>query len=275
MSTDWLVIERRQAPLVLSVPHAGIEIPASIEAALVDPWLARKDTDWWLGSLYDFAEALDVTLVRTRLSRTVVDVNRDPDGTPLYPGLGGTELCPTTTFDREPLYADDRAPAPAEVATRRSAYHAPYHAALAAELERLRRAHGHVVLWDAHSIRSRVPALFDGTLPHLNLGTYAGRSCAPALRETLAKLCSASAFTHVVDGRFKGGYITRRYGMPPAHVHAVQFEIALRAYVAEPERIAPDTFPPRYDAALAAPLRALLERLLRACLEFNPAGSAP
>ena len=170
---DWLFIERRQAPLIVSIPHAGTDL-ITFEAAFVDLWLARKDTDWRLEELYDFAAPLGATVLRTRLSRSIIDVNRDPSGASLYPGQATTELVPTTTFDGEPLYPSGRAPDAAEIAERHRRYFDPYHAALGEEIARLRQQHKRVALFDAHSIRSVIPRLFEGELPVFNLGTNSG-----------------------------------------------------------------------------------------------------
>jgi formiminoglutamase len=188
------------------LPHTGTDIPADIEAKLVSPWLARKDADWWVHLLYDFAQSLGATTVRTSLSRTVIDVNRDPSGASLYPGQATTDLCPTTTFDGEPLYEAGREPDAAEIARRRTEYFEPYHATLAAELQRLRAQHARVMLYEAHSIRSRVPRLFDGLLPHFNIGTNGGASCDPTLASAIEAACDKSSFTRVTNGRFKGGW---------------------------------------------------------------------
>jgi formiminoglutamase len=201
---DWLTVIRNDAPLIVSLPHTGTEIPAEIMEMLVSPWLARKDTDWWIDRLYDFAEDIGATVIRTAISRTLIDVNRDPSGASLYPGRATTGLCPTTTFDGESLYRDGP-PDEAEIARRRIAFFEPYHQALAAELDRLRELHGHVVLYDAHSIRSRIPRLFDGVLPHFNIGTNDGVSCARALEAEVERVCSATMFDRVTNGRFKGG----------------------------------------------------------------------
>ena len=266
---DWLVVRRGTAPLVVSMPHTGTAIPATLAADLVSPWLARKDTDWWIDRLYDFAPALGATLVRTTVSRTVIDPNRDPSGASLYPGQATTELCPTTTFDGEPLYRAGRAPGAAQIAARRAAWFEPYHRALAAELARLHAQHRTVVLYDCHAIRSVIPRLFTGTLPNFNLGTHSGASCAPQLTSRLEALCDATPYSRVTNGRFRGGYTTRHYGRPAAGIHAVQMELACRGYLREPAGSLDEaSWPCGYEAQGAAPLRAVLERLLRACLEF-------
>ncbi|ACA16145.1 N-formylglutamate amidohydrolase [Methylobacterium sp. 4-46] len=267
MTPAWLAVRRGASPLLLSLPHTGTEIPPEIEAGLVSPWLARKDTDWFIERLYAFAADLDATIIRTSLSRTVIDVNRDPSGASLYPGQATTELCPTTTFDGEPLYRDGQAPDPAD---RRARWFDPYHAALQDELARLRRLHPRVVLYDAHSIRSEIPRLFPGLLPHFNIGTHGGQACDPALQERIEAICRGSGLSQVSNGRFRGGFITRAYGRPQDGVHAVQMELACRAYLAEPVGpVDPATWPVPYDPDHAAPVRAALQDVLSACLAFG------
>ena len=272
---DWLHIHRGDAPLVVSIPHAGTEIPPDLEARLVSPWLARKDADWWLGRLYDFADDLGATVVRTGVSRTVIDVNRDPSGVSLYPGQATTGLCPTETFDNEPLYQPGQEPTEAEIAARRARFFDPYHAALSSELDRLVARHGQVVLYDAHSIRSRAPRLFDGELPQFNIGTHGGAACAPALATAVEAACDATGLSRVTDGRFKGGWITRHYGRPGQGVHAVQMELACRGYIDEPPALTAETWPTPYHPPRAAPLREALTDVLKACLAFASTSPPP
>jgi formiminoglutamase len=269
---DWLVVTRGEAPLVLGLPHTGTEIPDGVEDRLVSPALARKDTDWWLERLYDFAPVLGATVVRTRISRTVIDVNRDPSGASLYPGQATTGLCPVETFDGEPLYRPGREPDAEEIARRRALYFDPYHAALSAESARLRRRHPRVVLYDGHSIRSVVPRLFEGELPNLNIGTNGGASCDPGLERAVERAADGTGFSRVVNGRFKGGWVTRHHGRPGDGVHAVQMEIACRGYMDEP--VGPlggpagEGWPVPYDPERAAPMRAALTRILEAALAW-------
>jgi N-formylglutamate deformylase len=266
---DWLIVQRGDAPVLLSAPHAGTDLPGDLESRLVSPWLARKDTDWYVDRLYEFAGELGATVIRTRVSRSMIDVNRDPEGRSLYPGQATTELCPTTTFDGEPLYRAGGEPDAGEIAARRERYYNPYHAAITAAIARLRTAHGAVVLYDAHSIRSVVPRLFDGTLPVFNLGTNSGRSCPPGLAHTVHEICASSGLPTVVDGRFKGGYITRHYGQPESGVHAVQLELAMRGYLEEPTSADRDEcWPPPFEPARAAGLIWTLRRVVEACAGF-------
>ena len=262
---DWVVVERRDAPLIVSIPHARTEL-LGFEPAFVGPWLARKDADWRLDALYDFLAPLGATVVRTQLSWSIIDVNRDPSGASLYPGQATTELVPTTTFDGEPLYRPARAPDAAEIAERRRLYFDPYHAALASEIARLRQQHKRIALFDAHSIRSVIARLFDGELPVFNLGTNSGASCDPGLRDRVGAVLATSGQTCVVEGRFKGGWITRARGKPAEGVESLQLELACRAYMHEPEWPAPDNWPTPIDEKRAAPTRATIKRVLEAIL---------
>jgi len=264
----WLSIHRGDAPIVIAFPHGGIDL-AGLDAQFVSPWLAQRDADWWIADLYTFARELGVTTVATGISRSVIDCNRDPSGASLYPGAATTELVPTTTFDGEPLYAG-ALPDAAAIAGRRSAYFDPYHAALSGEIDRLRAENPRVVVYDAHSIRSRIPRLFDGELPQFNIGTNSGASCDAALTSAIAAPCAASGLGHVVNGRFKGGWTTRHHGDPAGGVHAVQMELALRGYVAEPASIDPTSWPaPLATAPAIAPV---LRRVIDAALAFAISG---
>ena len=266
---QWLEVRRGAAPVIVSIPHAGTEIPPHLSGRFASLWLARRDADWWVDELYSFADALGATVVRTRLSRSVIDVNRDPSGASLYPGQATTELCPSTTFDGEPLYRRGHAPDADEISARRRLFFQPYHDTLAAEVARLREAHPRVVLYDAHSIRSRVPRLFEGELPQFNIGTNSGQSCAPELAAAVETVCDGSNHSRVTNGRFKGGWITRSFGNPADGVHAIQMELACRGYMDEPaDEPTPDAWPPPFDADRAAPMAAILKGVLAACLAF-------
>jgi len=263
----WLRVQQGSAPLIVSIPHAGTDIPPDIEARLVSPWLGRRDADWWVDRLYAFADDLGATVIGTAMSRTVIDVNRDPSGASLYPGAATTELCPTTTFDGEPLYRPGEAPGPGEIAERRAAWFDPYHQALEREIERLLTRHGAVVLYDAHSIRSLIPRLFDGELPQFNIGTNSGVSCDWSLTAAVEAACDTSAFTRATNGRFKGGHITRRHGRPERRVHAIQMELACRGYMDEPAgAVTAENWPTRFEPARARSMISVLMTTLQACL---------
>ncbi|HYE44243.1 MAG TPA: N-formylglutamate deformylase [Caulobacter sp.] len=265
--TPWLHVHQGSAPLIVSIPHAGTMIPPEIAEHLVSHDLAIHDADWFIPELYAFAAGLGVTLVRTEVSRTAIDVNRDPSGQSLYPGQATTGLCPDTTFDGEPLYRPGHAPRQAEITRRRISYFAPYHDALEGEIDRLRLIHPCIVLYDAHSIRSRVDRLFDGELPALNLGTNGGASAGAEPTAIAERHMAASGLSHVTNGRFKGGWITRHYGDPDGGVHALQMEIAQRAYMDEPAGL--DI--PTWNEARAAPLQAVLKAMLTDLIDWTKA----
>jgi N-formylglutamate deformylase len=250
-------------PLLLSLPHVGTALSPGLAERLQGPAAEVSDTDWHLEQVYAFARALGASVLVPRYSRYVVDLNRPPENTPMYPGVNNTGLCPLHAFSGAELYRPGQAPGEAEIAQRVQQYWQPYHGALQGELARLKARHGHAMLWDGHSIASQLPWLFEGRLPDLNLGTASGASCAPGLRARLAALLAAQPhFSHAVDGRFKGGYITRRYGQPAQGVHAVQLEMAFATYLqAEAPPWALDT------ARLAGQLQPLLEQLLAAMIE--------
>ena len=267
--TGWLDIKRGEAPLVVAFPHTGTDL-ADTGGAFRCEWIARRDADWWVDRLYGFATELGATTIRTDISRSVIDVNRDPSGASLYPEQATTELCPTTTFDGEPLYRD-AGPDEAEIARRRSLWFTPYHAAIEAEIARLRVIHPRVIVYDAHSIRSHVPRLFDGELPQFNIGTNDGQTCDPALASAIETICAASGRTHVLDGRFKGGWTTRHYGRPENGVHAIQMELAMRGYLDEPDDVNETNWPALLAPARANNLTPILKDVLRACIAFAAA----
>lgn len=250
-------------PLLINVPHAGTHVPDEIRAGMTAEGEALPDTDWHVPFLYQHAVPAGATLLAATHSRYVIDLNRDPDGVPLYPDADNTELCPTLTFDNAPIYQPGRAPDAAAVASRMETCWAPYHALLRQQIDEIRERNGHVVLLDAHSIRSHVPRFFDGELPDLNLGTADGRSCSPALEARALEVLEQEAdFTRVLNGRFKGGYITRHYGRPEQSVHALQLEIAQSAYMSE-------AAPYPWDADRALPLITVLRKLVDALISWR------
>jgi N-formylglutamate deformylase len=261
---DVFTLHRGTRPLLVSVPHAGRDIPAELRERLVPRALNVEDTDWHLDRLYDFVREQGASLIVPHCSRYVIDLNRPSDNTPMYPGVNNTELCPTRFFTGDPLYRDGQAPTDAEVQQRVERYWRPYHGALREELQRLKAQHGHAVLFDGHSIKSQLPWLFEGQLPDLNLGTANGASCDPSLRDALAAvLATQDHFTHVVDGRFKGGHITRHYGQPAQGVHAVQLEQCWRSYLDEKQ-------PSQWDPAQAERVMPLLRSMVDVLLDWHP-----
>ena len=251
--TVWPYRYRRgSSPLVVSMPHVGTFVPRSVGRQLTDCAVRRPDTDWHLPRLYDFLPELGATAIQATHSRYVVDLNRPPDGSNLYPGRDTPRLCPIDTFHSEPLYREGD-PDEAEIGRRVQRVWRPYHRRLAAELARVRDEHGIAILWDAHSIVSVAPRLFEGRLADFNLGTADGASCDRELAEALAAALSRHpGYTSVLNGRFKGGYITRQYGAPSQGVHAVQLEMAEAVYMQE---TSPYTFVSERAAAVSRILR--------------------
>jgi N-formylglutamate deformylase len=257
---NTFTLHQGRAPLLISLPHDGSFIPADIAARMHPAARRSPDTDWHVARLYEpLAEALGASVLKPVASRYVVDLNRPADGHALYPGQRETGLVPLVGFDGEPLYREGEAPDAAEVQRRMNEYWQPYHDALAQEIARLQAEHGRVVLWEGHSIRGRVPMLFEGRLPDFNLGTADGASCGGALQARLVECLQAqSRYSIAVNGRFKGGYITRHYGRPDAGVQAVQLELVQLNYMDEASFA--------YEASKASQVQALIGRLLRACV---------
>jgi formiminoglutamase len=306
---------RGEGPVILGQPHAGTFVPDDILRRLNAAGRALTDTDWHIGTLYD-GLLPGATVVRATFHRYVIDANRPPGGESLYPGRNTTGLCPVTDFDGREIYHMGEAPEADEVAERLARFHAPYHAALAAEVARVRARHGFAILYDCHSIRSEIPFLFEGTLPVLNIGTDGGRTCDGTIEALVAARCGlgrapregggrsggaapappgyfgkeeagaespgdagatadgaesagtaspdAIPFPAVLNGRFRGGWTTRHYGRPAEGIHAIQMEIAQRAYLAA------EAPPWAFDAARAARLRALLARILADLADWRP-----
>ena len=257
--TDIFSFKKGHFPLLVSLPHSGENL-GPFAAQMTPTAMRMADTDWHLRQLYGFLDDMGVSVLAAQHSRYVIDLNRDPSGKSLYPGQDVTELCPTTTFAGEPIYQRDTAPSGADISARVATYWQPYHDALAAELDRLKAKHGYALLWEAHSIASHVPRFFDGKLPDFNLGTNGGNSCGAGIGEGLiAALGTAEKYSGVLNGRFKGGYITRHYGNPAAGVHSVQLELSQVTYMNEKH---PFDYKQQDAAEVAVPIRRMIETML-------------
>ena len=251
---------RGESPILVSFPHDGTDFPARIKPGLNEHGLKNTDGDWYIFELYNRIIGRDISYIRARYSRYVVDLNRSPAGELLYPGKMETGICPLATFDGMPVYLPGKQPGDREVRSRVETYWQPYHNHLQAELRRIRDRHGYAILWDAHSIRAEVPGLFDGVLPDLNFGTAGGRSCAQALIEQLVGYAArASTYSVALNGRFKGGYITRHYGDPASGVHSIQLEINQNTYLTNTEE-------PEMNQEQARRLSLLLHSLLQSAV---------
>jgi formiminoglutamase len=257
-----LKFSRGRVPLLISMPHAGLRLTPAVQAGLVDEALSLPDTDWHIPQLYDFATELGASTLAAEYSRFVIDLNRPSDDKPLYAGAT-TGLFPSILFDGVPLFKDGQAPGAEERATYLELIWKPYHQTLQQELARLKDEFGYAMLFDAHSIRGHIPHLFDGRLPDFNLGSFNGASCDLELAERLEATCAeATDYSHVLNGRFKGGHITRHYGDPANNIHAVQLELAQSTYMEE-------FVPFHYRPDLAEPTRVVLRELLEGMVSWG------
>lgn len=257
-----VLVQNGKSPLVLGMPHGGTFVPDELLVRLNERGKALDDTDWHIARLYAGLVS-EVTTVEATFHRYVIDANRDPNGKSLYPGQNTTTLCPLTDFDGLTIWREGEEPSLDEVSERRECFHKPYHDALSTEIERVKSLHGFAILYDCHSIRSTIPFLFEGQLPVFSIGTDGGKTCDRSIERLTIKECSfASSFEHVVNGRFKGGWTTRHYGQPNENVHAIQMELAQRAYMTEQ---APWTYHKEY----ADKLRPHLQSILASLVETN------
>lgn len=262
---DPVEVVRGDSPVILGLPHTGTWLPDDILARLNDRGRTLADTDWHIHQLY--AGLLPkATTVRATFHRYVIDANRGPEDESLYPGQNTTGLVPVTDFDGNPIWTEP--PSPEDVADRLARFHAPYHAALAAEIARVRAKHGIAILYDCHSIRSVIPFLFEGVLPDFNIGTANGTSCAAAIEAATQEVAAATGRPWVVNGRFRGGWTTRHYGRPEAGVHAIQMELAQSTHLAT--EVPPFDLDPAKAEALRKPLGEILARLEALAPELAP-----
>lgn len=256
---------RGNAPILISIPHSGTALPLALANRMTPEALRLPDVDRHLPLLYNIAKALDISILSANYARYVIDLNRPPNDVSLYPGFDTTGLCPTDTFEKEAIYLAGQTPDQSEVNDRISKYWQPYHKKLTSELARIKQLHGLAILWDAHSIASQVPRFFSGELPDLSFGSDDGKSCGASLQTAIAETMQESIHTrqysHVFNGRFKGGYITRQYGEPSQNIHSIQLEMTQRNYMME-------TYPYDYEAKLAEEIQPLLTDLLNTCLTW-------
>ena len=256
-------LQQGRVPLLVSMPHIGTHIPSDLQSGFVHQALQVEDTDWHLDQLYNFLDDIGASVLVPGTSRYVIDLNRPPDDAPMYPGAANTELCPTRFFNGTPLYHEGAEPTATERQRRRATYWQPYHDALITELARLKAAHGYALLWDAHSIRSQIPWLFEGRLPDLSIGTASGTSADAAITDAVMQACARHPhISSVVNGRFKGGFITRHYGQPAQNIHAIQLEMCQSLYMQE---VAPFAYDPTKAAQIQPVLRDMVASAISAC----------
>lgn len=259
MDASFDYIKGKQ-PLMISMPHNSSIIPVELESRLTKDGKNAADTDWFIDRLYDFAQLLGVHIIKPTWSRLYIDLNRDPEGVELYPGSNSTELCPTTEFSGKPVYLPGKEPNPSEISQRLEIAWRPYHQCIKETLTKMVSEHGYAILFDAHSIRSRVPRFFDGQLPDFNFGNNSGKSCDRVLIDKLEGL-NYKNWTQVTNGRFKGGYITRHYGNPAQNIHSIQLELSQSTYMDEEYM--------RWDESKAEQLKRQLQSIVQTLID-NP-----
>ncbi|SET21877.1 N-formylglutamate deformylase [Thalassotalea agarivorans] len=268
MSDSYQLIQGT-LPLLISMPHNGEALPQDVSTQMTDTGKQVKDTDWAMDILYDFAQAMGISVLKPRYNRYLIDLNRSPEDENLYPGQDSTELCPTTSFDKAPLYLAGKEPNSTEIKRRIDAYWHPYHQAIIDELARIKAIHGMAFLYDAHSIASQVPRFFEGTLPDFNFGTADGKSCPETLVNRLLDL-DFTPYSAVANGRFKGGYITRQYAQPSEHIFTLQLELSQATYMHEElARLSQDKL-----AQVQPYLKAIIETVLAYSNEYKTQGFA-
>ena len=258
------------SPLILAMPHTGLNIPPQVFSTLNENGQLLADTDWHIEKLYE-GLIPEATIVRALFHRYVIDANRDPNGESLYPGQNTTGLCPVTDFNGEPIYRPGMEPGSDTIGQRKDEFHRPYHEALQSEIDRIYRRFGTVILYDCHSIRSKIPFLFDGDLPDFNIGTNEGQTCSKSMQMQVAKICQeAENYSSVTNGRFKGGWTTRNYGNPDQKIHAIQMELAQITHL-QTEQVPFDYSPQRADK-LRVHLQKILEELTRQAIDISKKG---
>lgn len=258
MSQLPYTLSKGQTPILISMPHNASEIPSDLKAHMQDYAQLSPDTDCFVDRLYEMAAEMGIGILKPHYSRYVIDLNRPPDDTNLYPGADTTGLCPVTCFDRRPIYLPGQEPTQQEIQHRIQAYWQPYHQALQTETQRLYDLFGTVLVYDAHSIASHVPRFFEGQLPDLNLGTHNSQTCSPDLEAALVKVAEKSGYSWVLNGRFKGGYITRHYAQPEKRIYSFQLELSQATYMDEITR--------EWDSLKSLQIKKILKAFLVAAL---------
>ena len=248
--------------LLISMPHPGLLLPAEVADLLTPEARALPDTDWHMPQLYGFASQMGASLLMARYSRFAIDLNRPEDDTPLYQSAT-TGLFPDILFDGTSIFRPGATRSDESKAACKERIWRPYHGKLMAELNRIKGEFGYAVLLDAHSIRGEIPRLFDGKLPDFNIGTNDGKSCAKSLSDAVVEVLDAPGYRQVLNGRFKGGHITRHYGQPARAFHAVQLELAQRTYMNEHA-------PFDYRPDRAEKVQPILQRLVQTMIDWRP-----
>lgn len=227
-----IFVEEGQSPLILCLPHSGTDVPPFVAGRLNATGRLQADLGWRLEKVFDFHGALGATVIRSSVSRYVIDLDRDRE-TPISvaedPSLA---LCPVTTLDHKRIYKEGEEPGPTEVEQRMLLFYRPFHLALQQQIARLRRIHEKVILVDCQSMRSQIRGMSEKGLPMINIGSADGASCDPDLRSLfVGSFTAQDGYSVSVDVQTKGGFITRTCGQPAKGVHAMTLMLAQRSYL--------------------------------------------
>lgn len=242
MNNPYFIIEptSEKVPVILSVPHSGVEFPDELKAHYYPEMTAQPDdTDWFVHDLYNFAPELGITVIHAKYSRWVIDLNRDPESKPLYDdGRIITALVPTTDFLGNEIYIDKKfVPNDQETERRLEHYYWHYYQKIGSLLAERLAEFGQVLLWDAHSIRRFVPTIRNEPFPDLILGDTDEKSARKEIIEIALNSLKAGKYGVNHNTPFKGGHITRYFGKPQMQVHALQLEMAKTNYMNDDELV--------------------------------------
>ncbi|EAV43452.1 formiminoglutamase protein [Stappia aggregata IAM 12614] len=264
-----ILVEEGQSPLIVCLPHSGTDIPNAVEKRLNATGRLQADLAWRLERVFDFHGELNATVLRSSISRYVIDLDRDPKTPVSAANDPARALCPATTLDGKRIYQEGEEPGPTEIEQRSLLFYTPFHKALRHQIDRLLRSHGKVIVLDCQSMRSHIKGVTDNGLPIVSIGTAGGTSCDPDLRNVLVgSFKGLEGFTVSVDEQIKGGFITQTFGRPERGLHAMTLLLAQRSYL----RHESPPFEP--DKARMARLKVVLQDALTRLVDWTSISDA-
>jgi N-formylglutamate amidohydrolase len=219
--------------LVISVPHAGSEVPPAIRPSLAQTEsqiLATVD----VGTAQIFGPLPAAAVIIARWSRFVVDLNRD------HRQLDEKGVIAQTDYFGQPVFLPGQEPNQAEIESRIDRYFRPYHRRLA------RAVAGEKVklLIDGHSLDDTGPADAPDagrSRPDVVLGNGGdpgggpgdGDSCSAELLDALTEALEKQGLSVARNFPYSGGFITRRWGpfLRKRGGGAIQIEINKRLFL--------------------------------------------
>ncbi len=243
-------------PILVSIPHAGTHFPKEL-AANYHPHILQHptDTDWFVDKLYDFALRLGITLIVAKLSRYVIDLNRNPENQALYSEeRPQTSLVPTHSFEGKSLYIGNP-PNSKEIHRRLTNYYHPYHVAISNKLREFKLTFGHALFFDAHSIKHLVPGLNPKPFHQITLSDHNGQCAHPKLVEQALQSLRSGPYAVAYNENFLGGQLVRSMGQPAKNIYGLQLEMCQNIYMDEDTTC--------YLPKKAAQVQKLLEQLFK------------